>query len=443
MRIIHTGDWHLNHKLGRIDMTEQLQIAIGRIAGYLKTKHADVLIIAGDLFCGRESRSQLQTSLEFLKKTFSPFLAEGGTILTISGNHDSEAFFLTLRDAFDLVSPAREGIDGVHASGRLYIAPNPRVIKLRGHTGQVVQFALMPFPTSRAYLLGEGTRYKSIEEKNTAVASVYHQTLNKLITDKIDMKLPSVLISHAQIRGVPISDLFVSGDEHDVLIDLTTLLAPFAYGAFGHIHRPGAIGQGGTHFRYCGSLLPLDAGEAGQEKSVVLIEVAQKGCVGEPELLPLEGARLLDITIPASEIDKLSGIYPNHKSELVKYRLRYDVEEHPDPFPLHQEIRAIFPFWYESLNEPYRQEDGDKEVDTGSVIRTGLDLKNLLGNVRDYLEKQAKYDGNDASGIEVLALVDTLFANQSLVEALQDAHTTEKQVLANVDLMTAFKGVCK
>ena len=154
-----------------------LETAIKQVAEHLKTTEADVLLIAGDLFDGGESRAQIQASIAFLKETFTPFLAGGGTILAISGNHDSEHFFLTLRDAFDLVAPRKEDADGVQASGRFYIAPNGRVVRLRGKSGQVVQFVLMPFPTPRAYLY---ENYREAADKNAAMAAVYHRTLNGL-----------------------------------------------------------------------------------------------------------------------------------------------------------------------------------------------------------------------------------------------------------------------
>jgi hypothetical protein len=50
MRILHTADWHLGDRLGRIDRTEDLRRAVERVADYCKSECIDVLLVAGDLF---------------------------------------------------------------------------------------------------------------------------------------------------------------------------------------------------------------------------------------------------------------------------------------------------------------------------------------------------------------------------------------------------------
>ena len=50
MRILHTGDWHLGDRLGRINRTDDLRRAVERVADYCKSEGIDVLLVAGDLF---------------------------------------------------------------------------------------------------------------------------------------------------------------------------------------------------------------------------------------------------------------------------------------------------------------------------------------------------------------------------------------------------------
>ena len=45
--------------------------------------------------------------------------------------------------------------------------------------------------------------------------------------------------------------------------------------ALGHIHRPQKIGS--EHFRYCGTPLAYSVSEAGEEKSVTVVELLEKG----------------------------------------------------------------------------------------------------------------------------------------------------------------------
>src|SRR5262245_58146605 len=88
MRILHTGDWHLADRLGRIDRTEDLRAAVERVAEYCRSECVDVLLVAGDLFSELASAESLRESIRHMQETFATFLREGGTILTLTGNHD-------------------------------------------------------------------------------------------------------------------------------------------------------------------------------------------------------------------------------------------------------------------------------------------------------------------------------------------------------------------
>jgi DNA repair protein SbcD/Mre11 len=418
MKILHTGDWHLNYRLGRIDLTPMLQDAVRQIAGYLSAHEADVLVVAGDLFCGRESREQLSRSVRFLKETLGPFLADGGTIAAISGNHDSEAFFETLRDAFELVSPIREDSRGVHAPGRLYLAPNPRVLTLRGRDGQSVQFVLMPYPTPRCYLDAQDAHYKSVDERNAAMAQVFRERMSWILTEKVGEGLPAILVSHAQVRGVPVNDLFRRGDEHDVILEIADLPFHFAYGAYGHIHRRSPVTPGKSHFWYSGSLLPLDAGEQGQQKGVLLVEVSQSGLTGPPQVLPIEGPRLLDLTIAPAEMGALREQYPDCDTALVKYCLRYDPDAHPDPFPLHDQVRAIFPYWYESAVEPVRPRESPTRSEDSQPF--SHQLEDVASTALGFLETTATWGDGDAAREDVIALAGSLLADDELMACVKE-----------------------
>src|SRR5690242_8219164 len=105
MRILHTADWHLGDRLGRIDRTADLRRAVERVAAYCEQEHADVLLMAGDLFSELSRTDGLRDTLSHLRQVFTPFLVGGGTILAVTGNHDNEVFCQTLRSAMELAAP--------------------------------------------------------------------------------------------------------------------------------------------------------------------------------------------------------------------------------------------------------------------------------------------------------------------------------------------------
>ena len=150
MRILHTADWHLGDRLGRIDRTDDLRRAVERVADYCRTEKVDVLLVAGDLFSELAGPDGLRDAVRHLQQVFQGFLRDSGTILTLTGNHDKESFCQTLRHAMNLASPVPDG-PGVCQPGRLYLATEPTLLRLADPAaGSSVQFVLMPYPTPRA-----------------------------------------------------------------------------------------------------------------------------------------------------------------------------------------------------------------------------------------------------------------------------------------------------
>src|SRR5262245_52926329 len=84
MRILHTADWHLGDRMGRIDRTDDLRKAVERVADCCHQENVDVLLVAGDLFSELSRPDALRDSIEHLQATFEKFLLGGGTILAIT-----------------------------------------------------------------------------------------------------------------------------------------------------------------------------------------------------------------------------------------------------------------------------------------------------------------------------------------------------------------------
>lgn len=387
MRVLHTSDWHLNDRLGRQDRSGDISLALGQIAHYLDEGKVDVMLVAGDIFSELSTREQLRDALGELRRIFLPFLERGGTIVAISGNHDNDVFFETMRNALDLVSPAPKknarSITNAHPVGRLYIAPRPRLLSLSDRKGQVVQFVLMPYPTARCYLRGGHQKFSNLEEKHRAIQAGYCEMLTLLQADtSFDNKLPSVLVSHIHVRGSEIHNLFRISEMESVIFEPGDIPAGWAYAAYGHIHKPQKIG-GADHIRYSGSIERLDAGERSENKMVVLFEVGPSGLLGRPEELPLESTPLYDvhITDPENELPRLADIYPDADRALVKYTLQWDPQKH-NRDEICSDLERIFPRWYSrqfevsgALAHADREWTAEKLLDVHTIIRSYLDIQ--------------------------------------------------------------------
>lgn len=407
MRILHTADWHMNDRLGRQDRRDDICRSLSRIAEYLEEYQVDMMLVAGDLF-ERGHPEQLRRAVEDIKSIFSPFLERGGTMIAISGNHDSEVFFETLRDAFDLVAPGKPGPNKAHASGRLYIAPKPRLLRLADAAGTVVQFALMPYPTARCYLRKEEQiQYRSLDERHRALQHGFTTTLEQLTSDpgRFDVHLPSVLVSHIHVRGASTHTLYRLSEAEDVVFEPSDMPAHWAYVAYGHIHKPQKVADA-EHIRYAGSVERLDAGERADDKSVVLFDVGPAGRCEEPTLLPLPSTPIYDITItdPDTQLAQLKEQYPDAECALVRYTLHWQPGIH-NREALCRVIENTFPRWYER---------NTKEIGTtpdGKSPFTPRQIEDVVGNVRDYLALSLKSYGQQDRN-DILALAEQLLVEE-------------------------------
>src|SRR5947199_2268355 len=136
MKLLHTADWHLGDRLGRIDRTDDLRRAVERIADFCRQERVDVLLLAGDIFSEMARPDGLREAVRHLQATFERFLHDGGTILAVTGNHDNESFCQTLRHAMSLAAPAAGAFGAVAPTGRLFLADEPTLLRLRDRPTQ-------------------------------------------------------------------------------------------------------------------------------------------------------------------------------------------------------------------------------------------------------------------------------------------------------------------
>jgi exonuclease SbcD len=385
MRILHTADWHLGDRLGRIDRTEDLRRAVERVAHYCRTEKVDVLLVAGDLFSEVARPDGLRDAIRHLQELFEGFLRDGGTILTLTGNHDNENFCQTLRHAMDLAAPLSGQPGEVAQSGRLYLAAEPTLLHLADRSGGYrVQFILMPYPTPARYLDGEAAqRYQNHEEKNRLLQTAYTRKLQQIQSDaRFDPKLPTVLSAHIHVHGSTLPTLFRLTEQEDIVFAESDLPTSFAYIALGHIHKPQFLG-GLSHVRYSGSIERMDLGERDDQKGVVRVDIDADGRRGEPVCLPLEATPVYAIQVrdPRAELPMLRQQYPDAANDLVNIEFTYtagvdSLEE------ILRELEAIFPRWY--------HRDWTEAGALGQTLTVGehVKAKSFEDTVRDYLRQE-------------------------------------------------------
>lgn len=405
MRILHTSDWHLNDRLGRIPRQGDIVKRLEEIAAYLDEYKVDVMVIAGDLFSQYNRVEELKAAMGDISNIFKPFLLQGGTIVTISGNHDNEAYFNILRFTLDLADPIDPKQSGARPGGRLYLVAQPTYLQLEDKTGQPFQFVLMPYPTSARYLKNEKIQYGSLDEKNRLLYQAMIDKINWIKANKINPKFPSILVSHAHIRGSEVHNLYRISEREDVIFETKDMPTNWAYAAFGHIHKPQSL-AGTTHVRYSGSIERLDYGEKDDDKSVVLVEIGSEGRIGEPVCLPLNATPIyrLEIDDPVIQIPSLKDKYPNAERALVSYKLVYKPGEHNRDV-ICRELETIFPRWYD--REVVAQ-GSELSLYSSSLLH---EVQNVPATVRKYLADQLKTHPDCE---DILALAEQLLSAENI-----------------------------
>jgi len=404
MKLLHTADWHLGDRLGRIDRTDDLRRAVERVAAHCQQEAVDVLVVAGDLFSELARPDALRETIRHWQDVFREFLETGGTILTLTGNHDNENFCQTLVHAMSLAAPTVGKPGELIPPGRLYLATDPTFVKLadREH-GTEVQFVLMPYPTPNRLLQGDaGQKYGSPDEKNRLLVKAWSDALAGLRAHpKYDPTAPSVLSAHVHMFGSTIGpSLFRLSAEDDVVVNGDDLADQFDYVALGHIHKPQALTA--PHVRYSGSIERMDLGEQADQKGVVLVDLGPDGLRGEPVLLPLPATPVREITVhdPGLDIPQLRAEFPDATTDLVNLHIHYtagrDVLE-----DVLADLDGIFPRWYaRDWQEAGALGDSLAGAETGPARGFGE-------TVRDYLAQELTNHA-EAEREAILTLADDL-----------------------------------
>lgn len=276
MRMLHTSDLHLGKQLHETSLIEDQRYILEQIVGIAKDEKVEAVLIAGDVYdrsVGSEEAIRLYS--DFLKELHG----NGCKVFIIPGNHDSSERVGCLNTILSE--------EGIHISGR-FDGKMERV-QIKDEFGPV-NIWLLPFFRMEAFRFPEGTE-KSFDNAFKCI----------LDNSGIDFSGRNVLLSH---------QFFSSGDELDVggsekekpsmggedCIS-ADLLKDFDYVALGHIHKAQTVGR--EEVRYSGSPLKYSEKEHHNDKSVVILDVKEKGNVDikTVKLRPMRDVRIIEGTV--------------------------------------------------------------------------------------------------------------------------------------------------
>ncbi len=402
MRILHTADWHLCDRLGRLDRTADLKARVELVADYCEQKQVELLLVAGDLFYERATAAEMADALLHVRQVFRPFFERGGTILAVTGNHDDDARIDLIRAGSFLASPLLSG--GVFQRGRLYLQNGLSFGKFTSPAGETLQVVLVPFPKASRFELGDG--YRTREEEHLLLRERLTTWTAELFTrPEFDQTLPTVLVAHLHVRGANLNrSLFRMSDAEDVMFEPAALKAGWAYVALGHIHIPQAI-DGVDTVRYPGPLDRLDFGEKDDPRGVLLVNIDKIGVTGPVETLPLVPTPMhhVALTDPDTQLDGLADRYPDRDTAIVRAEVTHTADGTKSRDEIVRTLRNTFP----RLHQVTWVGDTTGPTEPTAVDPAPAGGRAFADTVRDYLKVQL---AGDPDAERVLALADSFLS---------------------------------
>lgn len=280
VKILHTADWHLGKRLDNFSRIAEQKEVLAEICQVADEQQADIILIAGDLF---DTFNPPIEAEDLFYKTLRRLTRNGQRpVLAIAGNHDSP-------ERIDAPDPL------ARACGILLVGlPNTVVQSVEENdtftlTQSVEGFielklAHIPFPIRIIHTpYANEIRLKkalNVEDKNTALNEVLQHNWDALAQEYCDIKGVNLLVSHLYMMKKGGEELEEPDGEKPLKIGNADLIysdsipKQIQYTALGHLHRAHQIGEEDRPVVYAGSPLCYSFSEAGQEKYVMLVEVA-------------------------------------------------------------------------------------------------------------------------------------------------------------------------
>ena len=266
LKILHTSDIHIGRKLKDRDRTKEFKEFFVWLEEQIINEGIDMFLISGDIFDNTTPSVQAQE----IYYSFLGHIAESECrhIIIISGNHDSALFI-------DAPSEVLKHCK-VHVIGQACENPEDEVIPLKnsdGHEEAIV--CAVP------YLRDKDVRTASIDDSfrdidralQAGIKSHYERVFNHARKLQGDSNIPIIAMGHLFLKngrtseGDGVRSLYVGTS---IQVGSEIFPEDITYTALGHLHSPQYIGR--ENIRYSGSPIAMGFGEAGQDKSVILIE---------------------------------------------------------------------------------------------------------------------------------------------------------------------------
>ncbi|WNW01163.1 exonuclease subunit SbcD [Tenacibaculum sp. HL-MS23] len=261
MKILHTADWHLGHRLHEQSQLEEQTLFLNWIENYIIDQKIDVLLISGDIFdTGSPSNQSLEMYYSFLVKLK---VTSCKSIIITGGNHDSPGTLNAPKHILDALS--------IKVVGKATENIEDEVFEIQINDEKIIVGAVPYLRDGDIRRAVAGESFNELTDKYKT-ALINHYQLVAAQCELINTSnAPVIAMGHLFATGGSVSDseqnIYVGTLGHIGAADFPTY---FNYIALGHLHRPQIIG-GNDKVRYSGSPNILSFSEINYDKKVLVL----------------------------------------------------------------------------------------------------------------------------------------------------------------------------
>lgn len=303
MKILHTSDWHIGHKLYGNDRTGEHRRFFRWLVATINREAIDVLLVCGDIFdVGYPSNLALKTYYQLLRELVK---SQCSKVIITGGNHDFVSTLEAPREVLEVLNV--EVIGGVPED------LSKEIIALMNEQGEVeVVIAAVPFLREkdvRRPVAGESPEDR-IKATRQGILNHYHKVAGRVKKYTAE-NIPVIATGHLYMQGSQLSD-----SERDIHlgnqagVPVSGFPDNFSYYALGHIHRAQTISESPPVI-YSGSPLALSFSEQHTKKSVRIISV-ENGSVTHEKLVVPQARKLKSFR---GTFEEVTGKVKEYKGE--------------------------------------------------------------------------------------------------------------------------------
>lgn len=260
MKILHTSDWHLGHRLHEQSQHEEQSLFLTWLIHYINKQTIDVLLISGDVFDTSAPSSQsLTLYYNFLVDLKASHCKE---VIITGGNHDSPGILNAPKEllkafAIKVVGKSEENIED-------------EVFRLKINNEKLMVAAVPYLRDQDIRKAIAGENFDQISDRYKTALIKHYQKLANYCQKNKDKDEVLIAMGHLFVIGGSTSDseqtIYV-GNAGD--IGANDFPSDFDYIALGHLHRAQNVNE---KVRYSGSPYRLSFSETNHQKKIICIE---------------------------------------------------------------------------------------------------------------------------------------------------------------------------